>query len=103
MGIGREIAGEEGAKLGREIGAEAAGAKAGRDAGKKAGIEHAAKCALEISKEKVAAMRKMFAEIASGAGTEAGMTAARAEVMKAVQDVAVRAAAKAAREALLAM
>merc|ERR1711936_698159 len=108
--IGREIAGEEGAKLGREIGAEAArlagakyGKKIGRDAGKKAGIQHAAKCALEISKEKVTAMRKMFAEIASGAGFSAGMTAARAEVMKAVQDVAVRAAAKAAREALLAM
>merc|ERR1711970_1455493 len=116
--IGREIAGEEGAKLGREIGAEAArlagaklgkkigktvGAKAGRDAGKKAGIEHASKCALEISKEKVTAMRKMFAEIATGAGAKAGLAAARAEVMRAVQDVAIRASAKAAREALLAM
>merc|ERR1712106_842951 len=116
--IGREIAGEEGAKLGRQIGAEAArlagaklgkkigktaGAKAGRDAGKKAGIEHAALCALEISKVKVTAMRKMFAEIATGAGCKAGLVAARAEAMKAVQDVAIRAAAKAAREALLAM
>ena len=45
----------------------------------------------------------MFAEIASGAGCKAGMTAARAEAMKAVQDVAIRASAKAAREALLAM
>ena len=48
-------------------------------------------------------MRKMFAEIASGAGCRAGLTAARAEAMKAVQDVAIRASAKAAREALLAM
>merc|ERR1711970_939122 len=116
--IGREIAGEEGAKLGREIGAEAArlagaklgkkigktvGAKAGRDAGKKAGIEHARLCAVEISTEKVTAMRKLFAEIATGAGAKAGLAAARAEVMRAVQDVAIRASAKAAREALLAM
>merc|ERR1719147_572449 len=116
--IGREIAGEEGAKLGREIGAEAArlagaklgkkigktvGAKAGRDAGKKAGIEHAALCAVEISKEKVTSMRKLFAEISTGAGTKAGLAAARAEVMKAVREVAIRASAKATREALLAM
>merc|ERR1711915_1170809 len=99
--IGREIAGEEGAKLGREIGAEAArlagaklgkkigktvGAKAGRDAGKKACFEHAAACVKEISREKVTAMRKLFAEIATGAGAKAGLAAARA-----------------AREALLAM
>merc|ERR1719147_364674 len=109
---------EEGAKLGREIGAEAArlagakfgkkigktaGAKAGRDAGKKAGIEHAALCAVEISKEKVTSMRKLFAEISTGAGTKAGLAAARAEVMKAVREVAIRASAKATREALLAM
>jgi len=116
--IGREIAGEEGAKLGREIGAEAArlagaklgkkigktvGAKAGRDAGKKACFEHAAACVKEISREKVTAMRKLFAEIATGAGAKAGLAAARAEVMRAVHEVAIRAAAKAAREALLAM
>merc|ERR1719422_2113681 len=116
--IGREIAGEEGAKLGREIAAAAAkiagaryglkigktaGAKAGRVAGKKAGEQHAAKIAVEISREKVTAMRKMFAEIATGAGREAGIKAAREEIMKSIQEVAVRAAAKAAREALLAM
>merc|ERR1719158_1378857 len=116
--IGREIAGDEGAKLGREIGAAAAklagakygvkigktaGAKAGRDAGKKAAIVHAQKISLEVSREKVTAMRKLFAEIASGAGREAGIQAARAEVMKSIQEVAVRAAAKAAREALLQM
>ena len=108
----------QGAKLGREIGAAAArlagakygvkigktaGAKAGRDAGKKACIEHAHKISLEISREKVTAMRKMFAEIATGAGREAGITAARAEIQKSIQEVAVRAAARAAREALLAM
>ena len=48
-------------------------------------------------------MRKLFAEIATGAGRDAGIKAARAEVMKSIQEVAVRAAAKAAREALLAM
>ena len=104
--LGREIGAEAarlaGAKLGKKIG-KTAGAKAGRDAGKKAGIEHAALCALEISKVKVTAMRKMFAEIATGAGCKAGLVAARAEAMKAVQDVAIRAAAKAAREALLAL
>ena len=80
-----------------------AGAKAGRDAGKKATIIHAQKISLEVSREKVTAMRKLFAEIASGAGREAGVQAARAEVMKAIQEVAVRAAAKAARESLLQM
>ena len=48
-------------------------------------------------------MRKMFAEIASTAGTSAAIRASRAEVMKAVHDVAVRAAVKAVREKLLAM
>ena len=108
----------QGAKLGRELGAAAAklagakfgikvgktaGAKAGRVAGKKAGVDHACKISLEISREKVTAMRKLFAEIATGAGAEAGMKAARAEVMKSIKEVAVRAAAKAARDALLAM
>merc|ERR1712223_1868140 len=80
-----------------------AGAKAGRVAGEKAGVDHACKISLEISREKVTAMRKLFAEIATGAGAEAGMKAARAEVMKSIKEVAVRAAAKAARDALLAM
>merc|ERR1711915_983896 len=100
--IGREIAGEDGAKLGKKIG-KTVGAKAGRDAGKKACFEHAAACVKEISREKVTAMRKLFAEIATGAGAKAGLAAARAEVMRAVHEVAIRAAAKAAREALLAM
>ena len=71
------------------------GAKSGREEGRKAGVAHACKIMVEISREKVTAMRKMFAEISSGAGKEAGVKAARAEVMKSVQDVAVRAAAKA--------
>merc|ERR1740131_926891 len=114
--IGREIAGEEGAKLGREIGAEAAriagarvglkvgklaGLKAGRVAGKKAGIQHAMACCVEISKEKVTAMRKLFTEIASSAGSAAAILSAREEAFRAVRDVALRAAAKAAREKLL--
>merc|ERR1719259_281001 len=116
--LGREIAGEEGAKLGREIGAEVArlagmkmgkkmgrtiGAKVGRSAGKKAGIEHAAKIALEISREKVTALRKMFSEVTMSAGRAAAMKAAREEVMKSVHDIAIRAAVKAVREKLLAM
>lgn len=116
--LGREIAGEEGAKLGREIGAEVArlagmkmgkkmgktiGAKVGRASGKKACIEHAALIAQEISREKVTAMRKLFAEIAAASGSSAAVKAVRAEVMKSCHDVAVRAAVKAVREKLLAM
>merc|ERR1712200_179128 len=116
--IGREIAGEEGAKLGREIGAEAAriagmklgkklgktaGAKAGRVEGKKACIFFSTKISQEISRDKVTAMRKQFAEIATNAGQTAAMKAARAEVMKGVHEVAVRAAMRAVREKLLAM
>ena len=37
-------------------------------------------------------MRKMFAEVSISAGTAAAMKASRAEVMKSVHDVAVRAA-----------
>ena len=66
-------------------------------------MAHACKIMVEISREKVTAMRKMFAEVAISAGQEAGIRAARAEVMKSVKEVAVRAAAKAAREALLAL
>ena len=66
-------------------------------------MAHACKIMVEISREKVTAMRKMFAEISTSAGREAGVRAARAEVNKSIQQVAVRAAAKAAREALLAM
>ena len=79
------------------------GAKSGREEGRKAGVAHACKIMVEISREKVTAMRKMFAEISTSAGREAGVRAARAEVNKSIQQVAVRAAAKAAREALLAM
>ena len=70
----------------------------GREEGRKAGVAHACKIMVEISREKVTAMRKMFAEISTVAGREAGVKAARAEVMKSVEQVAIRAAAKAARE-----
>jgi len=91
-----------GMKMGRKLG-KTIGAKVGRTAGKAAGIQHASLIALEISREKVTAMRKMFAEIAATSGASAAVKAARAEVMKAVQDIAVRAAVKAVREKLLAM
>ena len=48
-------------------------------------------------------MRAMFAELGAGAGSEAGLAAAQAEVRRQVTEIAVRAGAKAAREALLAM
>jgi len=89
-------------KMGKKMG-KTIGAKAGRTAGKKACSEHAALIAQEISREKVTAMRKLFAEIAATAGSSAAMKAARAEVMKSVHDIAVRAAVKAVREKLLAM
>jgi len=116
--VGREIAGDEGARIGREVGAEAArqaGARHGRKVGKLAGvkaglaaaknacIEHAKLCSREISREKVTAMRKLFAEIASGAAQKAAMEAARAAVMKDIYDIAIRAAGRAAREKILAM
>jgi len=116
--VGREIAGDEGARIGREVGAEAArqaGARHGRKVGKLAGvkaglaaaktacIEHAKLCTREISREKVTAMRKLFAEIASGAAQKAAMEAARAAVMKDIYEIAIRAAGRAAREKILAM
>ena len=58
-------------------------------------------CCVEISKEKVTAMRKLFTEIASTAGCSAAILVARDEAYRAVRDVALRAAAKAARERLL--
>ena len=66
-------------------------------------MAHACKIMVEISREKVTAMRKLFAEVATSAGREAGIRAAQAEVMKSVKEVAVRASAKAAREALMAL
>ena len=48
-------------------------------------------------------MRKLFAEIASGAAQKAAMEAARAAVMKDIYDIAIRAAGRAAREKILAM
>lgn len=87
-----------GKKMGRTI-----GAKAGRVAGKQACILHAEAISLEISRDKVTAMRKLFAEIAANSGASAASKAARAEVMKSVHDIAVRAAVKAVRERLLAM
>lgn len=61
-------------------------------------MAHACKIMVEISREKVTAMRKMFAEISTAAGREAGVKAARVEVMKSIEQVAIRASAKAARE-----
>jgi hypothetical protein len=93
---GLEIAGEEGAQAGAEAGAKAGrkfGLKVGRDAGIKAGIEvgrlegrkaGAAAGAAEalkhfkigITKERVAALKRVFAEI----GAAAGLVAAKASV-----------------------
>jgi len=116
--VGREIAGDEGARIGREVGAEAArlaGARHGRKVGKLAGlkagisaakvacVEHAVICSREISRVKVTAMRKLFAEIASGAACRAALSAARIEVMRHVHEIAIRAAGKAARDKILAM
>merc|ERR1711988_1876850 len=115
---GREIAGDEGARIGREIGADAAreagrrhGRKVGRLAGVKAGLasaktaclEHATLCNKEISREKVKAMVKLFGEIASGAAQREAAIAARAAVMKDIYQIAIRAAGRAAREKILAM
>ena len=81
--VGREMAGDEGAKVGREVGAETArlaGAKVGRKVGKTTGAASGRKaggnvCILaadnaikEISREKVTALRELFAEIAAKAG-----------------------------------
>jgi hypothetical protein len=56
-----------------------------------------------IGRERVAALVKKFGEIASGVAMEAAIIAARVEVMKAVKDVATKAARKAARDALMSM
>ena len=81
--VGREIAGDEGAKLGRALGAEmarlagakvgrkiglTAGAVAGRKAGAKACILAVDTAIQEVSRDKVAALRVLFAEIAFKAG-----------------------------------
>ena len=79
------------------------GIKAGVSAAKIACVEHARLCAKEISREKVTAMRKLFAEIATGAACQAALAAARAIAMRSVQEIAIRAAGRAAREKLLAM
>merc|ERR1711936_975915 len=96
--IGREIAGDEGAKLGRELGAAAAktagakvglrvgrmaGGKAGQAVGKKAAVEAANQACYVIGRERVSALVAKFTEIASGAAMEAAILAARAEAMKA--------------------
>merc|ERR1712173_126885 len=91
-----------GARHGRKVG-KLAGIKAGISAAKIACIEHATLCSREISREKVTAMRKLFAEIASGAACKAALAAARAEVMRSIHEIAIRAAGKAAREKILAM
>merc|ERR1712242_652358 len=91
-----------GARHGRKVG-KLAGMKAGLMAAKTACIEHAKLCSREISREKVTAMRKLFAEIASGAAQKAALEAARAAVMKDIYEIAIRAAGRAAREKILAM
>merc|ERR1719230_1601108 len=48
-------------------------------------------------------MRKLFAEIATGAACKAALAAARAEVMRSIHEIAIRAAGRAAREKILAM
>ena len=108
----------KGAKLGRELGAAAAklagakvglrvgrmvGGKAGQTVGKKIGMEEANKACYVIGRMRVPALVAKFAEIASGAAMEAAIIAARIEVMKAVKDVATKAARKAARDALMSM
>merc|ERR1711874_145417 len=100
--VGAEAARQAGARHGRKVG-KLAGIRAGISAAKIACIEHASLCSREISREKVTAMRKLFAEIASGAACKAALAAARAEVMKSVHEIAIRAAGKAAREKILAM
>merc|ERR1712173_41575 len=91
-----------GARHGRKVG-KLAGIKAGLAAAKTACIEHAKLCSREISREKVTAVRKLFAEIASGAAQKAALEAARAAVMKDIYEIAIRAAGRAAREKILAM
>ena len=49
------------------------------------------------------ALRKLFTEIAASAAQQAAVTAARAEVMRGLAELAVQAAARAAREKILAM
>merc|ERR1711879_576845 len=56
-----------------------------------------------VSREKVTALRALFAEIATKAGTDAGARAAKIEARKAVQQVAIEVAVKSVREKLLAM
>ena len=80
-----------------------AGGKAGQQAGKKAGMEAANQACYVIGRERVSALVAQFHEIASGAAMEAAIIAARAEVMKAVKEVATRAARKAARDALMSL
>ena len=77
--------------------------KAGLAAAKTACIEHVQVCTKEISRERVTALRKLFAEIASGAAQRAAMEAARAAVMRDIYEIAIRAAGRAAREKILAM
>merc|ERR1712088_9196 len=57
----------------------------------------------EISKDKVAAMRKLFGEKTAAAGAEAGASAGRKAALEAIQGMAIEVAAKNARDKILAM
>ena len=92
--IGAEVAKLAGMKLGKKVGKTAgavAGKKAGKEAGSKAGKEAVKDL---ISKEKVAALREVFAKIAEEAGAVAGKAAGREAALKAVQQIAIETAAK---------
>jgi len=84
--------------MGKRVG-KTAGALAGRKAGALAGAQAGEEAAKEISRDKVAALRKLFGEVAA----KAGAAAAREEAMGAVQQIAMETAARAAREKLLAL
>jgi len=88
--------------MGKRVG-KTAGALAGRKAGALAGAQAGEEAAKEISRDKVAALRKLFGEVAAKAGAAAGAAAAREEAMGAVQQIAMETAARAAREKLLAL
>merc|ERR1711994_1133489 len=75
----------------------------GKKAGKQTGWQLAKECAKEISRDKVAALRKMFGEKTAAAGAEAGASAGRKAALEAIQGIATETAAKAARDRILAM
>ena len=69
----------------------------------KACSDAATEAAKEIGRDKVAKLRAMFTEIATKAGAEAGVKAARFEAVKAVRMIATETAAKSVKEKLMAL